>query len=257
MTEAAAKKSNRSASYPATTLEQAIANAEKLKQDLGKGPFNRETAARSLGYAGVTGTSSTVISAMVYYDLLVRTGDTYALSALSDEILLHRSDAERQAAIVRAALAPKLFKSLVEQFANRSIPPLLENILMRDYKIINERIARSLKSTFVRTMTFAGVLQNGVIRDVETAPVLQNATKPEAAYVPSPSSTPSDPAPSLAGQLQSLEIISDRLRVSYPTELTNELITNTSFTDALKKLKEVVEKAGTPKPTGSADSLRG
>ena len=64
----------RSPSYPSTPLEEAIDLARKLHQVERKNPIDREVAAKALGYSGITGRSATILSNLIQYGLLEKTG---------------------------------------------------------------------------------------------------------------------------------------------------------------------------------------
>lgn len=161
-TIAVRKRRGRSAAYPACTLEAAIDGMTKLKDNLGKGPYSRDEAAKALGYSGVTGASAGKIAACVHYGLLVRTGNSYDLSDLANRILHSTSDAERGEAIVEAFQTPTLYNKLLQAYAGQALPTMLPSILIRNYGIV-DRAAENVAKTFRETAEFAGFLHNGVL----------------------------------------------------------------------------------------------
>src|SRR5688572_772037 len=106
------KPKNRSTAYPGVNLEEAIDAAKTLRNNLGSGPYSRDSAAVALGYGGVNGASSTKIAACAHFGLLVREGNVYKQSELADQILVATSDDERQAGIRVAFTKPALYKKL-------------------------------------------------------------------------------------------------------------------------------------------------
>ena len=63
---------NRSASYPAIDLQEAILYIEKIKKALSTAPFNRTTGAKAMGCTGATAASATKMAALAYFGLLQR-----------------------------------------------------------------------------------------------------------------------------------------------------------------------------------------
>jgi hypothetical protein len=156
------KKRMRSSAYPAFTLEQAIEATKELREKLGKGPYSRDDAARSLGYSGVTGVSAGKIASLVHFGLLQRKGSAYYQSELADHIFLYRSDEERDSGIKRALNNPTLYKRLISAYEGQALPTMLENILSRQYGI-QEKVAKAAANTFKKSAQYAGILVNGVL----------------------------------------------------------------------------------------------
>jgi hypothetical protein len=152
----------RSASYPSISLKEAVDLIEKVKKALSNNPFNRETGAKAIGYAGVTGSSASKIAAMVHFGLLQRNGDVYKISPLADRILLFKSQGDKELAIAEAVFSPKLYRDLIEKFKNQSIPTLLRNILIHDHNI-SEKVARQVSQDFSSSLEYAGLLRNGIV----------------------------------------------------------------------------------------------
>jgi hypothetical protein len=240
-------KKVRSASYPATNLEKAIQNVQTIKSNLGKGPFSRDSAAKALGYSGISGKSATVVAALVHYGLLNRKVDTYTVSELSDEILTYRDDAERQAAIVKAAKHPKLYNALVKAYDGRSLPGMLDHILVREHGI-GEKVAPNVTKDFRSSMSFAGLLVNGVVNSApqeggspnpsDTSTVGQSEETPAGQP---PRNDPGIRTPDLSQGMQHVEI-ADGVILSYRGDLAFQLITTPEFATALQSLKKAVKQ---------------
>lgn len=162
------RKINRSAAYPGVTLEKAIEATKQLRDNLGSGPYSRDSAAIALGYNGVSGASVTKVSACVHFGLLTRTGNAYSQASLSDQLFRPTSEEERLAAIRTAALKPTLYAKLVADFDGRALPNMLDNLLVRNYGI-TERVAKDVSSIFIKSLQYAGVLKNGIVTADNTA----------------------------------------------------------------------------------------
>jgi len=156
------KKLNRSTAYPGINLEKAIEATKLLRENLGSGPYSRDSAASALGYKGVSGASVQKISACVHFGLLTRTGNAYSQSAIADQIFRSISDDEHQQAIIAAAQSPTLYEKLISEFNGKALPKMLDNVLVRSYGI-TERVAKEAATTFTQSMQFSGILENGII----------------------------------------------------------------------------------------------
>jgi hypothetical protein len=153
---------NRSAAYPGVTLEQAIDAAKTLRSNLGNGPYSRESAAKALGYSGVTGTSSTKIAGCVHFGLLNRVGNTYKQSDLATAIFNPRSEQEKSGAIKESFRNPVLYEKLSAEYDGKALPIMLDNVLVRLYGI-QERAASDAASIFKKSAEYAGILSNGIM----------------------------------------------------------------------------------------------
>lgn len=157
------KKGGRSSSYPAFSLEDCIAAVKKVKEELGSNPSSRDLVARAMGYSGVTGASATKISACVHFGLLDRSGNTYSTSELSSKILTPVSNGEKAEALVEAVNSPSLYSKLISEYSGKALPNMLENILSRQYDIIDNSAQRAAE-IFKKSLEYAGLLRNGVVQ---------------------------------------------------------------------------------------------
>jgi len=100
----------RSPSYPSLSLPQAIDMAEKLHKANRTSVISRETAAKDMGYAGLTGRSLTVLAALAQFGLVERAGKgDIKVSRRAVDILHSVDEADKAEAIQEAAFAPALF----------------------------------------------------------------------------------------------------------------------------------------------------
>jgi hypothetical protein len=113
----------RSPNYPAISLADAIPKIRAVHEKEFNHPATREVIAKAMGYGGLNGASSTVISALSKYGLLEPAGnERYRVSANAVDIILHKKgDSERAAAIERCAFSPPLFEELRGAYPN-SLP---------------------------------------------------------------------------------------------------------------------------------------
>lgn len=156
------KAKKRSASYPAFSIQEVIEATKSLKEQLGDGPYSRDSMAIALGYKGITGSSSMKIASCVHFGLLDRNGNTYSQSELANHILNFISEEERVSSLLIAFGKPALYQKLISEYSGKSLPLMLERILIRNYGI-QENAVKSAVSTFKESAEYAGALKNGVL----------------------------------------------------------------------------------------------
>lgn len=152
----------RSAAYPAISLEEAIGYSIKLQTAFGKSPFSRENAVKEMGHEKVTGSSGMKVSALVYYGLLDRTGNAYRNSDLALRFSNIIDEDDLQIAKQLAVTKPKLYRDLIDEFAGRAIPAALNSILVRNHRI-GQKVANSVASAFCKSLEYSGLYQNGIV----------------------------------------------------------------------------------------------
>ena len=157
-------KKDRSTAYPAIPLGDAIEYSKKLIASYPKSQFDRASAATSIGYATLSGASAPKVAALVHYGLLDRRGNAYKNSDLAERILHFSTEEEKAEAILEAVKHPKLFESLIGEYSGRAIPPTLNNILFRQYKI-SLKVADTVVKIFKDSLEFAGLYSNGIVSE--------------------------------------------------------------------------------------------
>ncbi|HEV7506871.1 MAG TPA: hypothetical protein VGS07_18415 [Thermoanaerobaculia bacterium] len=110
--------------YPAISLGEAVEKIRKLYQKIHRRRMSREEIAQNLGYTTLNGASTTVISNLTRYGLLVGRQDGVGLSNDGITIAIEEdtNSPDRQAAIRRAAFTPEIFKQLSEYFGTDPLP---------------------------------------------------------------------------------------------------------------------------------------
>ena len=171
MEETHKNKKNRSSGYPVWSLGDCVEAADLVRQNLGDGWAAREAIAKAMGYSSVTGSSGTKVSACVHFGLLNRSGNTYALSELSKSILVPVSEDEKRTALIDAVKSPTLYAKLIATYAGKALPNMLDNILNREYGIINNSSKKAVE-IFKKSLEYAGIFHNGVI--TETTPNIED-----------------------------------------------------------------------------------
>ena len=145
----------RSPSYPTLTLEQSIDMVGKIHRANRTNVISRETAARDMGYAGLTGRSLTVLASLAQYGLVEKAGKgDLKVARRAVEILHPVEDSHRAEAIIEAANAPSLFRTLHERFPE-GVPS--ENAL-RSFMVqsdFNDVAIGPAIAAFLETIAFA------------------------------------------------------------------------------------------------------
>lgn len=118
---------SRSPNYPAIPLDQAIDLIAKLHSKNRTNVIPRESAAKDMGYSGLTGRSLKLLGALAHYDLVKPSGKgNLQVTPIAVDILHGISPDDRKAALGHAGSAPKLFKSIRDRFTD-GIPS--ENVI--------------------------------------------------------------------------------------------------------------------------------
>jgi hypothetical protein len=107
----------RSPNYPAISLPEAIEKVRAIRTKEQHLAAPREVIAKHIGFGGINGGSSRVISALMRYGLLEEAGnDRLRVSPLAMQILVPLSSEQRAAAIKEAAEMPPLFQAIVAEY---------------------------------------------------------------------------------------------------------------------------------------------
>jgi len=109
----------RSPNYPSVPLEDAIDAVDKLWKKERATVVTQETAAKGIGFSGLSGPARSKLAAMKQYGLLEGRGKL-SVSNLAKRIVMPKNPEERQAAIQEAALTPELFRNIHEAVGQES-----------------------------------------------------------------------------------------------------------------------------------------
>lgn len=107
---------DRSPKSPRNTLKSSVEAVAKLFAGAKRAPVSREAAAKTMGYAGITGVSATILGSLGGYGLIQKRGTDIAVSDLAISILHPTGLEQRKEALKRAALIPTLFAQLAEHY---------------------------------------------------------------------------------------------------------------------------------------------
>lgn len=118
---------SRSPNYPAIPLDQAIDLIGKLHSRNRTNVIPRESAAKDMGYSGLTGRSLKLLGALAQYDLVKGSGKgNLQVTPIAVDILHGIAPSDRKSALRHAGTAPKLFKAIRDRFTD-GIPS--ENVI--------------------------------------------------------------------------------------------------------------------------------
>ena len=107
----------RSPGYPGIGLSQAIDLVEKLHGKSRSNAIDREAAAKDMGFAGLTGSSTKALADLTHYGLIEKAGKgSIRVSQRAIDILYPESASGKTAAIREAAFSPTLFGALRSHF---------------------------------------------------------------------------------------------------------------------------------------------
>jgi hypothetical protein len=122
----------RSPNYPSIPLSQAVALVREIHSKNRTNVIDRQSAARDMGYSGLTGRSLKLLGALGQFDLVSKAGKGDLKVTQTAVDILHGLDEETKAAALRkAGTSPRLFKELFERFPE-GIPS--ENVI-RSYLV--------------------------------------------------------------------------------------------------------------------------
>jgi len=155
-------KRRRSPAYPGINLEVALDLAQKLKEHQGEHPTHPHVVFEVWGYKGHTGPAAVALAALSYFGLVddAGTGEDrrVKISQLALGILWDKREesSERDQAVKRAALSPKIHRKVWDHFQGH-LPPT--DAGLRWYLLNDEKFSEAGADEFIRqfrhTIAFA------------------------------------------------------------------------------------------------------
>lgn len=149
----------RSPNYPALSLPQALALAEKLWQAEKRTPVSNEAASVGMGFKGPTGPARVAIGALRQYGLIDKVEAGHL--RLSDEAVtaMFGNATEKRETLQRMALAPALFQDLAGAHRDASENAIRSYLLTK--KGFADDGARKAARAFRETIALAQPSQSG------------------------------------------------------------------------------------------------
>jgi hypothetical protein len=156
------KKVERSTSYPAITIEDAIKFVGEVYKN-----FRSSIAKRDDIASVIEGFNHRQLAASSYYLLLTREKDTYQVSntylILTNPVLekdRKKTEIEKRGELLKCFYAPKLYKQLIEKFDGDVIPDTLIAHLVRFHGITPDA-APTAADVFLRNAKYCDLLSDG------------------------------------------------------------------------------------------------
>lgn len=160
-----AKKRHRSPNYPAVGLAEALERTKRFFDVDGKAGAPTETAAKHIGFASAHGAALSVLAALKSFGLLEDKSGRIVPTQRAVELLhLQEQDPRRIRALRDAALAPAIYRALIEQYRDTGLPSdetlRAELVAYRDF---NPKSVNDFLKGFRQTLDFAGLSDLSVI----------------------------------------------------------------------------------------------
>jgi hypothetical protein len=159
ISEEAKKERQRSPNYPAVGLREAVERVRKLYNEDGRAGAPPKIAAVHIGFKAAHGQANSVLAALKRFGLISEVNGRVAPTHAAIEILnLLESDPRRQAALREAALAPPIYRELVDKHRTTGLPKrdVLESELII-YKKFNPSAVKGFVTDFLDTLEYAGI----------------------------------------------------------------------------------------------------
>lgn len=148
--------------HPGLDLARVYVRFQSLNEaSNGAKKFSRRELMKDLGFGAETsGAANTLISALVHFGLLNKSGTDYIYSPIASRLLATTPDSEQFFALLReVALTPELYKWIYDEYGN-DIPENISEKLIRKYRhrnINTPKAAERVVSNYRKTLEFASM----------------------------------------------------------------------------------------------------
>lgn len=149
---------------PSHALSESIGFLESIDRSLGRGPFTRDLIVEALGHKAASGPFNRKVGALLHFNLLQRDGVSYRIAELGEKILRPQVEGEKRDALAEAVTEPKLYRELINRFRGQPVPPLLKNILVREFGV-HQNSGGDVAKMFLSSLEYAGLLRNQIVHD--------------------------------------------------------------------------------------------
>jgi hypothetical protein len=170
---------HRSPSYPTVGLQEALERTKKFYGIDGKAGAPTETAVKHIGFASAHGQALSVLSALKKFGLLEDKGGRVVPTQRAVELVnLPEQDPRRLEALRQAALAPAIYRQLIQEYRETGLPSneTLKAELVA-YKNFNPNSVDDFIKFFKSTLEFAGLSDLSVIELEPEMPPEQTETE--------------------------------------------------------------------------------
>lgn len=169
------QKPIQSPSYPSMALPDAVEAVRKIEAAYRGSPADRIDAAKLLGFSGASGPSNMALASLAGYGLVERAGKgALRVTPLARAILHPSDDAERINNLREAALAPRLYQEIRDQFPDLSMPPEAGVVTYLNRRGFNPNAVPTAAKAFLKTAKWVEELgepessSNGVAIDIQS-----------------------------------------------------------------------------------------
>lgn len=156
----------RSPRYPAMPLRDAVAKVKSVYDADKTAGTPIASAIKHMGYKGRSGPSTAALAALKRFGLVEKRGARLFPSQRAVAILcLPEFDPRRKKALVEAAIAPEIYRSLIDKYRGTGLPSAssLEHELILENKFNHNAISGFVKD-FLDSLKYAGLTdENGVL----------------------------------------------------------------------------------------------
>ncbi|HMJ70849.1 MAG TPA: hypothetical protein VK508_18230 [Cyclobacteriaceae bacterium] len=168
----------RSAAYPAITLEDAIQYAVIVAKNFPGGKdFDRGDIQAILDKTGV----NRDVAACVHYGLFAKREKKYYVTDVLKKIQYPINEPERIKTLKTCFNTPKLFKDLIEKFDGQPLPTELKVHLVR-FHAIAERAADHAANVFIHSGEYCHAIKDGILDWVELTEAARRDLEKEKEY---------------------------------------------------------------------------
>ncbi len=153
------KTRHRSPSYPTIGLRESVDRLEKFYTADGKAGAPPEIAVKHMGFATAHGQAMSALAALKKFGIVSEANGRIIPSQRGIEIVrLPKDDPRRLQALKQAAIAPPIYRELIEQHKDTGLPGegVLESEL-ETYRNFNPNAVRGFVEDFKDTLEFAGL----------------------------------------------------------------------------------------------------
>ena len=148
--------------FPKDSLEQALRVAKALEDANGGQPLPPIETATALGVSPGSSDFRVILSSSLKYGLTAGSyrSDRIELDELGREIVEPKTEEERQAAVVQAALRPPTFSSIYEYYKGKKLPEktFIQNTVIREFDVPREH-AEPCVFIFTTNMEYVGLIR--------------------------------------------------------------------------------------------------
>jgi len=114
----------RSRRYPSLSLERAVEAVRAIEREYRTAPVDRDTAAKLIGFQGLSGAAASALGALREYGLMELAARGTSVVTDAARSILYGTNEERLAALKKAADSPLVFQVVRNEFPDLRTPPM-------------------------------------------------------------------------------------------------------------------------------------